>query len=99
MSENYKFEQAKEKYFKMLEQYVPIVARVHGNNHNEFHEVHKLFDTIINKTNDAGIKPNLDEEFKQLREITNDYKVPNDVCESYAAVYNTLSEVDKAYHS
>ncbi|MFA7115408.1 MAG: iron-sulfur cluster repair di-iron protein, ric, partial [Candidatus Omnitrophota bacterium] len=26
-----------------------------------------------------------------------DYTVPGDVCESYEAVYNMLSEVDQAY--
>ena len=44
-------------------------------------------------------KPELENEFKQLREITDNYTVPGDVCESYEAVYNMLSEVDKAYHA
>jgi len=34
-----------------------------------------------------------------LRETTNNYTVPDDVCESYEAVYNMLSELDKAYHA
>lgn len=42
---------------------------------------------------------NLDNEFKQLREITDNYTVPGDVCESYEAVYNMLSELDDAYKS
>ena len=29
-----------------LEQYVPVVAKVHGGTHPEFHDVKKLFDKI-----------------------------------------------------
>lgn len=94
------FNQAKEKNFKTLGQYVPIVARVHGGTHPEFHEVRKLFEAIIKKTNEAGEeRPELSEEFTNLREITNNYTVPDDVCESYEAVYDMLSEVDKAYYA
>ena len=43
------FQEAKQKNMKTLEQYVPIVARVHGGHHPEFHEVRKLFDAITGK--------------------------------------------------
>ncbi|MDD3706520.1 MAG: iron-sulfur cluster repair di-iron protein, ric [Clostridiaceae bacterium] len=100
MSKQLIFDQIKEKNFKTLEQYVPIVARVHGGNHPEFHEVRKVFDEIIKKTKKTGAEnPELSEEFAKLREITNNYTVPGDVCESYAAVYNMLAEVDKAYNA
>lgn len=100
MSKRLTFNQAKEKNFKILSQYVPIVNRVHGNTHPEFHEVRKLFDAIIKKTTEAGEeRPELNEEFTKLRKITNNYTVPDDVCESYEAVYNMLSEVDKAYYA
>lgn len=100
MSKQLTFNQATENNFKTLVQYVPIVARVHGGNHPEFLEVRKFFDAIIKKTKEAGVeKPELNEEFTKLREITNNYTVPNDVCESYEAVYNMLAEVDKAYYA
>ncbi len=98
MINNLKFSEAKKKYFQTLSQYVPIVARVHGGSHPEFHEVRKLFDEIVKKTNEAGAnEPELSEEFTRLREVTDNYRIPGDVCESYAAVYNMLSEIDKAY--
>ena len=51
-----------------------------------------------NKIEDAGEnRPELHEEFVMLREITGDYTVPSDVCESYEAVYSMLFELDKAY--
>ena len=98
MSKELSFDQAKEKNFKVLEKYVPVVARVHGGSHPEFHDLHKVYDEIVKKTKEAGAeKPELDEEFAKLREITDDYTVPGDVCESYEAVYNMLEELDKAY--
>jgi regulator of cell morphogenesis and NO signaling len=94
------FNKVKEKNLERLDQYVPIVDRVHGDNHPEFHDVRKLFDEINVKIKEAGSenKPVLDNEFKQLHEITDNYTVPDDVCESYEAVYNMLAELDKAYH-
>lgn len=93
------FIEAKEKYFKTLELYVPVVARVHGENHPEFHEVRKLYDTIVKKIEYADSEqPSLEDEFTKLRKITNNYTVPGDVCETFEAVYNMLEELDKAYY-
>ena len=59
-----------------------------------------MFNEISEKIKKAELeKPNLDNEFKQLREITDNYTVPDDVCESYEAVYNMLAEIDEAYQS
>ncbi len=94
------FNEAKKKYFQTLKKYVPIVAKVHGGSHPEFHEVREFVDIIIEKTKKAGTnKPELGEEFAKLRETTNNYTVPGDVCESYEAVYSMLAEIDKAYHA
>ena len=94
-----KFNKANEINLKRLEQYVPVVDRVHGTNHPEFHDVRDLFEVIYQKAKKAGAgKLELANEFNRLREITNNYSVPDDVCESYEAVYNMLSELDKAYH-
>ena len=97
---NLTFNEAKEKYFERLEQFTPIVDRVHGDNHPEFHDVKALWDSIHEKTEAAGSdKPDLDVEFSQLRDVTNHYAIPNDTCESFEAVYNMLEEVDKAYQA
>lgn len=100
MSKHSTFNEVKETIFPTLEQYVPIVARVHGKNHPEFHEVHQIFNAIIDKTKAADkVNPDLNEEFIKLREISNNYTVPDDVCESYEAVYKMLAEVDEAYQA
>lgn len=93
-----KFNEVKQRHIEKLELYVPVVARVHGGSHPEFHRVHELFDVINGKMKKAGSeKPNLDEEFKHLQEITNNYTVPSDTCESYEAVYEMLKELDDSY--
>ena len=50
------FNEVKERNLKILEQYVPIVARVHGGTHPEFHDVHRLFDQINAKIKEAGLE-------------------------------------------
>ena len=93
-----KFNEAVEANLGRLEQYVPVVARVHGGSHPEFHNVKRVFDEVSVKIKNLGSeKPDLEKEFKELREITDNYTVPSDVCESYEAVYNMLEEVDRAY--
>ncbi len=100
MSNQSTFNEVKETLLPTLEQYVPIVARVHGKNHPEFHEVHKLFNAILEKTLTAATKKtDLNEEFIKLRAVSNNYTVPDDVCESYEAVYQMLAKVDQAYQA
>lgn len=100
MTNKLTFNEAMEKYLSTLKQYVPIVARVHGGSHPEFHEVRKQFDAINEKIKEAGLnKPQLKGEFDKLREITDNYTVPGDVCESYEAVYKMLAEIDRAYNA
>jgi iron-sulfur cluster repair protein YtfE (RIC family) len=100
MSGQLSFYEVWKSYFEKLEQYVPVVAKVHGGSHPEFHEVKKIFDAINNKIIEAGSEiPELKAEFAKLREITDNYTVPADVCETYEAVYKMLAELDKAYQS
>lgn len=97
---NTKFNDAKAEHIERLEQFVPIVERVHGADNPEFYEVRKLFDVLNEKIKLAGAdKPVIDEELTQLRETTNDYEMPADVCESYEAVYSMLEKIDKAYYN
>ncbi len=95
-----RYNEAKKRNLERLEMFVPIVDRVHGEHHPEFHEVRRLFDLINKKIREAGTnKPELGDEFRLLREVTDDYTVPDDVCESYEAVYMMLADLDEAYHS
>lgn len=94
------FKEAVNNHFKQLDLFTSAITRAHGKNHPEAFEVRELFSKIKEKTQAAGIaNPNLDTEFSKLREVTNQYAVPDDVCETYAAVYNMLSEIDRAYQA
>lgn len=88
----------KKEYIHTLKQYVPVVARVHGKSHPEFHEVKALFDAIIKKMSESEADwPELEQEFIGMRDSTKNYTVPDDVCETYEAVYRMLETLDHAY--
>ena len=100
MLEGSNFNQSVKKHMKTLALYVPVVARVHGEHHPEFHRVREVYEQLARKVKASGAqRPDLREEFLLLREITAHYTVPDDVCESYEAVYHLLKELDKAYEA
>lgn len=88
---------ASKKNLKTLKQFIPIVNRVHGSNHQEFKDVVIEFDKITTKIETNDFK--LEDEFNKLKAITKNYTVPSGVCESYEAVYVMLEALDKAYQS
>ncbi|SHG14393.1 iron-sulfur cluster repair di-iron protein, ric [Ornithinibacillus halophilus] len=88
------------KHFEKLDLYTTAITRAHGKSHPEAFEVRELFETINEKVKESGDnKPDLITEFVQLRKITENYTIPEDVCETYASTFNMLGEVDKAYHA
>lgn len=91
------FLQDKETYLDRLAMFVPIVDKVHGKHHPEFHDVRRVFETMKDKIEKEYFI--LDNEFKELKTITNNYEVPNDVCESYEAVYHMLENLNNAYNN
>ena len=42
---------AKNTYLGKLRMFVPIVDRVHGKHHPEFHDVRRIFETLDTKNN------------------------------------------------
>ncbi len=98
MSKNL-FEAAVQKNAKVLELYVPIVDRVHGEHHPEFHEVRALYETMKEQLKADPESAQLEDVFSRLRDVTDNYTVPGDTCESYEAVYNMLADLDQAWHS
>lgn len=98
MSEQHTFDELVSNYFEKLELYTDAITRVHGKNHPEAFEVREWFETIRGKVKEAGEeKPDLDAEFARLRDITDNYTIPGDVCDTYAETYKMLAEVDQAY--
>lgn len=48
------FSQVLELHGSRLELYVPVVARVHGGSHPEFHDVRRIYDEMISKIQADG---------------------------------------------
>lgn len=94
---NNEFLQAKDTYLERLTMFVPIVDKVHGKHHPEFHDVRRVFETMKDKIEKEDFI--LDNEFKELKIITNNYEAPNDVCESYEAIYHMLENLNNAYNN
>jgi iron-sulfur cluster repair protein YtfE (RIC family) len=69
----------------------PIVERVHGANHPELTRVRELTQEI-SQSADAMAAADL---FRRLRKVTNDYAVPSDGCEAFAATYQALRFADR----
>lgn len=91
-----KYIEENQEILKQLDLFVPIVNKVHGKNHPEFNEVKRNYEVIDNKLKNNDF--NLTVEFNNLKKITNNYKIPNDVCESYEAVYNMLEKLDNSFN-
>mgnify|MGYP003587313118 CR=1 FL=1 len=97
MSDKTNFHVTAKKSLPLLIQYVPVVDRVHGAHHPEFHDVRRVFEALVKKVKTTDF--DLADEFKQLRQTTQNYTVPGDVCETYEAVYVMLKELDEAYQA
>jgi len=94
------FNQIVKKHFSKLKFFTLAITRAHGENHPEVFEVRKLFKSINKKVKKSKPdKPNLDEEFVQLRKVTNNYLIPGDACDVYKSTYKMLEDVDKAYQA
>lgn len=94
------FQQLFEKNIEQLNLYTTAITRAHGESHPEAFDVRELFETIHEKMQEADeSNPELDEQFTQLRKLTNNYEVPSDVCETYASVYKMLAELDESYQT
>ena len=75
---------------------MPVVERVHGPHHAEIYDVAKVYEAM--KDHLEQNQP-LEGDFEKLRDLTDNYRVPEDVCESYEVIYRMLSELDQTYTS
>lgn len=92
------FNELFEKNFDTLELYTTAITRAHGKSHPEAFDVRRIFEKMTEKVEAAGgNKPDLDAEFEELRKVTNNYEVPNDVCQTYEGTYKMLAEANHVY--
>ncbi len=69
----------------------PIVEHVHGAHHPELTRVRQIIEELQNLDNTA-VALTL---FRELRSVTDNYAIPNDVCEAFETTYNALKRADK----
>lgn len=66
----------------------PIIERVHGAHHPELTRVRELTESLAQDGADT------DAVFRELREVTADFAIPDDVCETFVSVYESLEQVE-----
>lgn len=69
---------------------VETVARVHGEKHPEITEVAEFYNQLL-------VSDEPEEIFHQLRQVTDNYEIPEDVCPTFEKVYLTLKTYDQAF--
>lgn len=77
----------------ILDLYTKAITKAHGQHHPEVFKVRIIYKEIQNKINHNQY--DLTNEFSQLRIITNDYFIPNDVCGTFKATYEMLKAFDE----
>lgn len=68
----------------------PIIERVHGEHHPELTRVRELTEQVAA----AGPEGDVKGLFAELRTVTSDYAIPNDVCETFVATYEALEQAE-----
>lgn len=71
----------------------PIIERVHGEHHPELTRVREI--TLALQEGDEAHNTGL---FEELRAVTQNYAIPDDVCETFEAAYQALERADR-HHS
>lgn len=79
-----------------LDVYTGAIAKVHCFLHPEVLEVRSLYEALM-----LGVKQNdtvaVEQSFARLSALTNAYAIPDDVCETFTAVYQDLAEADRKF--
>ncbi|MBG9984977.1 iron-sulfur cluster repair di-iron protein, ric [Aerococcaceae bacterium DSM 111022] len=77
-----------------LDLYTTAITRAHGKNHPEAFAVRDLY-TELEAAVFNDKKEKTTRVFKELRQVTSNYEMPNDVCETYEATFHMLEKMDQ----
>ncbi len=77
----------KKEIIEELDKILPVVEKVHGNNHPELHEVVKLYKDIKENNSEKSIT--------ELKKVTNNFTIPKDVCPTFEKTYKLLNNLIK----
>lgn len=75
-----------------LEAFTKAITQAHGAHHPEVFDVREAYLQLRDKIN-AGAT-DIEEDFTQLRNLTDDYAIPGDVCQTFEATYRMLEKAD-----
>ena len=78
-------------HIEQAAQLAPIGERVHGSHHPELTRVREITEELQH-TDETTHTMTL---FQELRTVTEDYKIPEDVCEAFEATYHALERADQ----
>lgn len=76
---------------KTAAQLAPLIERVHGGYHPELTRVCEITQELQQSGNSARTS----ELFGELRAVTDNYAIPNDVCGAFEAIYHALAQSDR----
>lgn len=79
------------RHIEKAAQLAPIVERVHGAHHPELTRVREITEELQRTDNTTSTMT----LFQELRTVTENYAIPNDVCEAFEATYHALERADK----
>lgn len=79
------------RHIEKAAQLAPIIERVHGEHHPELTRVREITEKL-RRSNDATTAMTL---FQELRSVTDNYGIPQDVCEAFEATYRALERADE----
>ncbi|GAA4896682.1 hypothetical protein GCM10025789_13120 [Tessaracoccus lubricantis] len=68
----------------------PVIERVHGERHPELTRVRQITEQLAASAPGTDVGP----LFAELRVVTGDYAIPDDVCETFVAVYESLARAE-----
>ena len=71
--------------------FAPLIERVHGAHHPELARVRE----ITMQLQAASKGTSTSELFKELRTVTHNYAIPDDVCSAFEATYQALESADR----
>ena len=71
--------------------FAPLIERVHGGHHPELTRVRE----ITLQLHEASKGTSTSELFKELRIVTHNYAIPDDVCSAFEATYQALESADR----
>ncbi|MBD3949042.1 iron-sulfur cluster repair di-iron protein, ric [Tuanshanicoccus lijuaniae] len=77
----------------LLDLYTQAITKAHGDKHPEVFEVRKIYKIIQDKIQEEDI--DVSNEWVELRAITQDYAIPDDVCPTFTKTYQLLKQMDE----